>query len=384
MIKIINIALLTFLTQGVFAQVKAPFKVPVYKKEQLLVSHKDNKDKPYLAFPTLFRLNDHEVLIPFKRGMSHGGDREADSEVLLFNTTTNKVVEQKTIGNISGKIFQLTVPVRFPDDTIYYFADMQNRGWDGRNYRTAMQYTNAGMNGLTTNVWQELPLAGGREFSYPFDFIVEGNTIYMLAMSFGYRPGDSWSVSILSSEDAGRSWTLKADLSEKLNNGAFNESSFIKDGDDFIVVLRGYTGQSTTIARFDKNFNLIKSTQLTGDDEILPNYIGWPRLFQREGNLYVIGRVWNKSAIKDLQKGYGMENSSLGLLKLDKNTFEISKICLLDNGQVENKLKDGYYAGYYWQNLKGESLFNVVTYRANSDAQAPDIIRLEYKWDEVK
>ncbi|MCT1526045.1 hypothetical protein [Sphingobacterium hotanense] len=376
-------ALLILLSvRPVYSQLPEKFQAPTYRNEQIIVSHLDQSEKPYLAFPTLLRLNNHEVLITYKRGMSHGGDQEADAEALLFNTENNQVKERQTIGNLKNQIFQLTLATRFPNGHIYYFADMQNRGWDGRNYRSSMRFTDGNKEGFQMKGWMELPLANGREFSYPFDIIYEGSKIYMLAMSFGYRPGNSWSVSVLESHDEGQSWNLKADLTKILGNGAFNESSFLKDGKDFVVVLRGYGNQATTLARFDNNFTLLKKVELTGENKLLPNYIGWPRIFQKENNLYIIGRIWNKSAIPS--KKYEMQNSSLGLLRINKKSFDVENISLLDNPQVESVLKDGYYAGFYWQPKLNESFFNVITYRAFSGAEAPDIIRLEYKWNEVK
>lgn len=365
-----------------YCQLPEKFQVPTFKNEQIIVSHLDQSEKPYLAFPALLRLNNQEVLITYKRGMSHGGDQEADAEALLFNTENNQVKKRKIIGNLKNQIFQLTLATRFPNGNILYFTDMQNRGWDGRNYRSAMRFSDGNKDGFQVNNWTELPLANGREFSYPFDFIYEGSKIYMLAMSFGYRAGNSWSVSVLESNNEGHSWNLKADLTKTLGNGAFNESSFLKDGKDFIVVLRGYGSQATTLARFDSNFTLLKKVELTGEDKYLPNYIGWPRIFQKENNLYVIGRVWHKLAIPS--KKYEMQNSSLGLLRINKKSFEIENISLLDNPQAESVLKDGYYAGFYWQEKRNESHFNVITYRAFLGAEAPDIIRLEYKWNEVK
>jgi hypothetical protein len=46
-------------------------------------------------------------------------------------------------------------------------------------------------------------------------------------------------------------------------------------------------------------------------------------------------------------------------------------------------LTDGYYAVPYWQEHGRKTYFNVITYKALGGAP-PDIVRLEYDWDEVR
>jgi hypothetical protein len=55
---------------------------------------------------------------------------------------------------------------------------------------------------------------------------------------------------------------------------------------------------------------------------------------------------------------------------------------LLDNAEGE-KVSDGYYAVPYWQQREGRSYFNVITYKRMA-GRMPDIIRLEFDWDEVR
>jgi hypothetical protein len=45
---------------------------------------------------------------------------------------------------------------------------------------------------------------------------------------------------------------------------------------------------------------------------------------------------------------------------------------------------DGYYAMPYFRESGGDSMFNVVDYKGSKGRPAPDIIRHEYRWDEVK
>jgi len=44
---------------------------------------------------------------------------------------------------------------------------------------------------------------------------------------------------------------------------------------------------------------------------------------------------------------------------------------------------DAYYATPHWTARKGQTYINVVTYKRMS-GRMPDIVRLEYQWDEVR
>lgn len=359
------------------------FSTPQTVTSQLLVAHQNLTGKNYLAFPTLLRLDDEKVLIAFKRGTSHGSDVDADSDAIVFNTVTNQTIDHFTLGSLPGKKFQLTLPMKTPDGKIRLYADMQHQGQDDRNYRIGMYHAELVPGKKTTTAWQKLPETDGVEYGYPFDYIVEGNTVYMLAMSFGYRPGGKWSVAVLRSDDGAETWKFVTDITTALGGGAINESSFVKSGDDFLVVCRGYPPQATRIARFNKEFKLLKVADLTGDDKTTSHYIGWPRVFIRDSQLYVLGRVWPNLPGRPLPST-SMKESQLGLIRINPATFEVEKVALLDNSGTPMAIRDGYYAAPYWQEDHGKTWFNAVTYRAVIGAAAPDIIRLAFHWDEVK
>jgi len=369
-------------TPSLWAQNAELFYTPSTTTSQLLVSHELMGEKKYIGFPTSIQLDQERMLIAFKRGTSHGGDQEADADAIIFNPRTNQVMEHFNLGNLPRKIFQLTVPMKTHDGRIKLYTDLQNRGQDGKNYRDGIRFSEFNPKTNKTSNWEKLPIIDGIEYGYPFDFIVEGKTVYMLAMSFGYRPGETWSVAVLRSDDGTATWKFVKDITQALGGGPINESSFVRKGDDFYIVCRGYSGQTTRIAHFDQNFNLINVADLTGQAAPLNNYIGWPRIFLKGDHLYVLGRIWPKLPQQTVTNA--VKDCRLGLVRINAKSLEIEKITLLDNAQGHLPIVDGYYAAFYWQDIEGRSWFNAITYRSFGSAKAPDIIRLSFLWDEVK
>lgn len=380
---LLTLSCCAFIAVTARAQTPAPFYVPQNSSYQVLLSHENLPDKRYLAFPASVQLDRERILIIFKRGSSHGGDQEADADALIFNTKTNQVLEHIKLGHLSGKIFQLTVPVMLSDGSIQLYTDLQNRGHDGRNYRDGILFSTLKPPYKTTSEWKKLPVIDGIEYGYAFDFIVEGKTVYMLAMSFGYRPGGKWSVAVLRSDDGANSWKFVKDITQALGGGPINESAFVRKGKDFFVVCRGYQTQATRIARFDQDFKLLGAADLTGENRPLGyNIIGWPRIFLKDDQLYVLGRVYPHFP-KKITTPTG-KDMRLGLVRINAESLEIEKVSLLDNAYGDLPVSDAYYAAYYWNESGGVNWFNTITYRKIGDAAAPDLVRIAFPWDEVK
>ena len=73
----------------------------------------------------------------------------------------------------------------------------------------------------------------------------------------------------------------------------------------------------------------------------------------------------------------------LCLFRLDPATLTVSAYSILDNAEKEN-VYDGYYAMPYFREAGGDTMLYVVNYKGIKGQPAPDIIRHEYRWDEVK
>lgn len=349
---------------------------PKYNLTQTLVASSDFDSANYLAFPSILRLNKDEILISFKRGTSHGRDQEAALEMIFFNTKNNRIEDQKTLAKDMGLIHQMGEWVRFPDGTIGLYIDTQNTGDDNDNYRAGMRELRVERKGgkFIPEATRKTQKLGDREYGYPFDFIVDGETTYMLVMGFGYRPGGKWSVDVVRSEDNGVTWNLVQNLSEELGGFKINESAFIPWKDGYFVTTREY-GPNQRIYRTDKNFKKVDENNLSREYDFIESHIGRPRLFVKDGYLYLLGRNWRTIE----PQGRRME---LVLLRLDPVTLDIDQWVILDNKDRAD-ITDGYYAVPYFQERNGVTYFNVINYKG-ANGKHPDILRHEFIWDEVK
>jgi hypothetical protein len=70
-------------------------------------------------------------------------------------------------------------------------------------------------------------------------------------------------------------------------------------------------------------------------------------------------------------------------LRFDPQTLSVDRVVVLDNEGGQMAVTDGYYAVPYWQQRDGRLRFNTIIYRAIG-LKHPDIVRLEFDWDEVR
>lgn len=349
--------------------------LPKHRVEQVILDSAHETGMNYLAFPSLLPNGPDEVLIAFKRGFRHGGDKESRIEMLRFDTAKNLVRDRQIVAQEPGIIHQMGEWVRFPNGDVAVYMDVQTLGADGRNYRAGMRENRSHDGGRTFAGLRKSRQVDGREYGYPFDFIVEGQTTYMLVMAFGYRPGDRWSVDVLKSTDNGASWSFVRNLAEEFNIPQ-TESAFIRHDDGFIVASISYDrGLSTRLHRTDGDFKLRHQVDLTGKYPFIEHSIGRPRLFKRDGNLYLLGRNW----------GYREPNRrrmELALFRIDPATLEVTQWSILDNPERAD-VTDGYYAVPYFREINGETFLNLITYKG-LNGQPPDIVRLQYRWNEIR
>lgn len=377
--------LVLFLTASAVSADPRPER-PAYKQEQVILNPDQfaaEKQMSYLAFPAVLRLNPQEILISYKRGRRHASDPGAVLEMVRFNTGTNQITQRKVIGEQQPLIFQMGEWVRFPQGRIGNFVDVQHVVQARkRNHRTGVYWTMSDDQGQTFSPMQKLGPIDGVEYGYIFESAIVGDTVYLLAMDFPELTARKSAydeqgkriygqVSVIASDDNGKHWRHVRNLSQEFGKLNLNESSLIVDGDEFLIATRGYDNK-VRLHRVDQDFRLIKQRDLTDACKTIGTHIGRPRLFKRDGRLYLLGRN---------SRGGPME---LALFRLDPDSFDVERHIVLDP-EPGVTIKDGYYAVPYFQQSDDQTLFNVITYRMNRDKQkSPELVRLEYLWKEVR
>ncbi len=350
-------------------------EIPTNRAVHTLVAAADSPDMPYLAFPAVLDLGD-EVLVSFKRGRAHGLDQGAVLDLVRLDRVTGAVRSRGPLALMEGEIMQMGEWVRFANGDIANYIDAQGKQ---APLRSGLCVVRSSDGGRTFGPVQRVGPVDGVEYGYAFDAITRDGTTRMLAMTFANLPGGKLvyatrsqpgSVDVIRSDDNGRTWHFVRSLTAALDGAPINESAFMTHGPGFIVTARGYDNRQWLL-RTDEDFKPTARIDLTAAHEAITSHIGRPRLFMRDGGCYLLGRNW---AAKGLMQ--------LALFKFNPETLAIRQHVILDNAERKS-VADGYYAQPYWQMRDGRLRFNVITYKRSAE-KAPDIIRLEFDWEEVR
>jgi hypothetical protein len=350
--------------------------IPKIKTQQTLVESKELTGKQYLAFPCLIRTSDSEILISCKRGTNHGSDGEADLELIRFDTVAKKVIEQTTLARQDKRIMQMGEWVRFSNGDIANYIDVQLTGIKKLSYRTGILGCRSRDGGRTFSGLEPLGVIDGVEYGYAFDHATENNTTTMLVMTFEYLAGQRGSVDVIKTEDHGSTWHFVKNLSQEFGDIRINESTFVRWGDKFLISTRGYDA-AERLHVTDSDFNLIEQVNLTEVYPFIGQEIGRPRLFERDGRFYLMGRNWPVQT----DERRVMQQA---LFRIDPADLTITSYVILDNYE-QGLVIDGYYPVPYWQEDDRGVLFNVIDYKSVvSRFPGPNIVRSEFLWDEVR
>jgi hypothetical protein len=350
--------------------------VPKTKATHHLAPAQAQAGEVYLAFPALLSLDD-EVLISIKHGRAHARDPGAVLDLLRLDRTSGNVLSTQTLAAHPNMTMQMGEWVRFPNGDIANYCDVYNKE---ATLRSGMGVVRSTDGGSSFSPIERVGIVDGVEYGYPFDFIVRGPTTWMLAMNFEHlaggrrvhpaksRPGP---INVIRSDDNGRTWRFVRSITAELGEAPINESAFMPHGDGFLVTTRGYD-DTQWLCRTDADFRILEKTDLNADNDFIGLHIGRPRLFEKDGHCYLLGRNW-------LEKGM----MQLALFKLDPETLSITRHVILDNVQ-KSRLDDGYYAQAYWTGHESRETFHVITYKRAMGQPGPDILRLEFDWEELR
>jgi hypothetical protein len=97
-----------------------------------------------------------------------------------------------------------------------------------------------------------------------------------------------------------------------------------------------------------------------------------PRLFEREGSFYLLGR-----------NRVGQQAAELALFKLTSDTLAITRHVVLDTAPEQKSAGDSFYAQPFWHERDGRPRFHLITYKGGT-GPGLDIVRLEFDWAEVR
>lgn len=346
-----------------------------YSSKQVLMGNKTGSaEQRYYAFPSILEMKDGTMLIAYKNGEKHYLDAQALLEVIHFDPKTNSTIVQRTVDSTPGWIHQNPELMRMPDNSIMLYVDIQKPGT--AKARTGIRVYRSTDEGATFQDEGWFPQVGDYVYGYSFDDALSpgsdtdsNRTVNMLVMSFPELVGAERAVHAVRTNDCGRSWEYTRNLNKEFGF-AFNESSLLSFEDGFVIVARG-DDQTTRAYRTDREFRLLEQRDLSKQYDSI-EYIGRPELFWQDGQCYLLCRNIEK----------GPKIGTLRLYRFNPSTLAVEAYAQLDANS--SSAGDSYYAEQYMSEREGIRYFNVITYVPQSTQDKPDIVRLEYDWEQLK
>ena len=372
--------------------------VPAYQYTQTLVASEDMEVRKYLCFPIAIRLGESDVLIAHKRGFSHAFDAESSFDLVRYDPLTERSKPQGSLYRPNSN-FENAEFVRFANGDISCYIDNQQptrEPGSSEATRLGLIEFRSTDGGRTFKDRDKLGLVDGVEYGYVFSSVTEGSTTWILAMTFANLPGgkailptrpQAGAVAVLRTDDHGKKWRFVKNLTEAFGC-PINESSFIRHQGGFLFTCRPYVNSHLLVVT-DHDFNPIRQLDLVAHHDFIAQGMGRPRVFEKDGRYYLLGRNTSKPTATakltggpDMTVGEKLNRMMLSLLRFDPSTLAVESHVILDNAQNQ-RVVDAYYAVPFWQKRKGKEYFNVITYKSVF-GRMPDIVRFEYEWDEVK
>ena len=343
------------------------------KVTQILAASAETPDRPYLAFPATLDLGD-ELLVSFKQGYAHAGDLDAKLAWLRLEKGTCRVTPRGTLAHVPGQIMQMGEWVRFANGDVASYIDAQTSA----GLRSGLHVVRSADGGRTFGKVQRVGLVDGVEYGYAFDSSAQADKTWMLVMTFANLPGGKLvypyrsqpgSVDLIRSEDHGHTWQHARSITQELDGAPINESTLVRCGDGFLIASRGYDGRHWLL-RCDQNLRVVAKTNLKEAQPFIQS-IDRPRLFERDGAFYLLGR-----------NRLGPRSSELALFRVHPARLAISRYIVLDTAQDQSPA-DSFYAQPCWLVREGQVYLSLITYK-RTVGPGLDIVRLEFAWDQVR
>lgn len=331
-----------------------------FRKTQVLFDANNLSGRKYCAFPSTIKLNDSLVLIAYKRGYAHYKDTGIIA-LIRYNPSTDKVISNKSIYETKFNNQNPEI-LRMPNGDVVVYVDRQTPGGKERMGLVELRSTDGGI------TWRDMGVVGsidGIEYGYAFDDYIDGNTVYVLWMTFSELKGSGGkrSVHVLKSTDNGKSWTNIKNLTAEFGS-VFNECSIARYHNKFLIIGRLDDKGSAMLFETDDHFNLIEKVNLPSRYACIGS-IGRPKLFVKDGSYYMISR----------------NDSFLFFYKISPKSLTIEKYAKLYGKPSSGG--DAHYGEPYFQQKGRNTYFNVVDYFPISGAR-PEIVRFEYKWEDFR
>jgi len=319
-------------------------------------------ERPYCAFPSLAE-TEEGILCAYKTGVEHYAD-EGQIRFMLLDKA-GSVLKDEVLSAVPGYNAQNVELLTMPDGTVQAHVDIQDYHNEKLRKSRVGSIVYEYRNGTFELLDGKLTDKNGTVYGYVFDGTEFGGRYVMAVITFKELTPDNprQTVQLLATDDNGHTWEEVADVSG-CTGDLINESSLCVYDGKLYIAIRPMQKEYMYFAVFDSAYNMVQLKKLDRTDGV--EGIGRPKLFLRDGSMYMIirNRILTDRPMR------------LDLLKINTETLTPEKFTVLDDAVTG----DGYYAEQYFD---GED-FCVITYRYNENGSAPDIVHIRYSWDEVK
>lgn len=324
-------------------------------KKSELILYKGDEKRGYCAFPSIVE-KDGLIHCMLKQGNAHMRDDGIITRLIMKKNGDILAVD-RVMEPPSGACCQNVELLEFPDGTLRYFVDIQ----DKVKPRLGMRYGRVTEDGFLTEdgIFSD---SDGVLYGYAFDGASFAGGYVLAAMTFPELEYENprKCVRLLLTDGSGSDYKNVLTLDDALGDSV-NETSVCVYKDRLYMAVRGY-GDASYFAVCDGDFSVCGISPITEAKDGIQG-IGRPKLFTYKDGLFCIMRTHE-------YKGGPM---ALTAVRIDPDTLDIVGRVTLD----DTPTADGHYAEPYFD---GDYLC-VVDYRYVTSSAQPAIILMRFPAD---